>query len=150
MSTSKNKKLSIKEGIESNLIDELNSLDVYKGSREITYKAIEEYESVLNKFPDGTVIGMDWSAGPCYFRKVSSDKWSELISPHYNLRTISTYDTASWLAERGNWCKKPLWLDDITTFESVANRENNSSSGANFFGPSDKKNYGQKKDFYGF
>lgn len=144
------KKLSIKESTESNLIDELNSLDIYKGDRATTYEAIREYESVLNKFPEGTVIGEDWSAGPCYFRKVDKDRWDQLISPHYELKTLSTFDTARWLAGRGNWCKKPLWIDDMVTFESIASREKGSGgSGINFWGPSDKKNYGQKKGFYG-
>lgn len=144
------KKLSIKESTESNLIDELNSLDIYKGDRATTYEAIREYESVLNKFSEGTVIGEDWSAGPCYFRKVDKDCWDQLISPHYDLKTRSTFDTARWLAGRGNWCKKPLWIGDMITFESIASKEKGSGgSGMNFWGSSDKKNYGQKKGFYG-
>lgn len=144
------KKLSIKESIESNLIDELNSLDIYKGDRATTYEAIKEYESVLNKFPEGTVIGEDWDAGPCYFRKSDKGWWDQLISPHYDLKTLPAFDTARWLAGRGNWCKKPLWIDDVSTFESIAYREKGSGgSGMNFWGPSDKKNYGQKKGFYG-
>lgn len=148
--TTKNRKLSIRESTESNLIDELNSLDVYKGSSKLTYEAIEEYENVLNKFPVDTVIGEDWDAGPCYFRKADEKTWDQLISPHYDLKTLSTFDTARWLAGRGSWCKKPLWIDELTTFESIANKEKGSGgSGMNFWGPADKKNYGQKTGFYG-
>ena len=133
------------------ILEELNSLPVYT-PRKSNYTDLLDYEKVIDKFEDGTVIGMDWSAGPCYFMKVHGISWKQLISPHYDLDDVTKGNVAKWLCDRGAWCKKPLWLDSVETFENLAAENSNKgySGGFNFFGPSDKKNYGNKPGFYGF
>ena len=138
------------------LINKLNGLPVYNGYSKIpSYKEINMYKDVLNEFPIGTVIGKDWDAGDCYYRKKSDNKWETLDSPHYDLHSVSDYDIAENLAGRGAWCKKPLWLDTEETFNSVLSKEKETSGSldSDFWGKSDKRNFGQfpnKKDFYGF
>lgn len=138
------------------LINKLNGLPVYNGYSKIpSYKEINMYKDVLNEFPIGTVIGKDWDAGDCYYRKKSDNKWEKLDSPHYDLRLVSDYDIAENLAGRGTWCKKPLWLDTEETFNSVLSKGKGASDNSDFdfWGKSDKRNFDQfpnKKDFYGF
>jgi hypothetical protein len=141
----------------SSLIDELNELPIYKGYSGIpSYKEINQYEDILLKFPIGTIIGMDWDSGDCFYRKKSDNEWEGLESPQYNRKYLTNSSVAKWLAGRGNWCKKPLWIDTDETFNAIWNNERSSNIGnsnQNFWGKSEKRNFGQfpqKKDFYGF
>lgn len=149
-------KLYITESSKESILQELNNLPIYKGMRGIPYESIKDYERVLKQFSNGTVIGEDWDAGDCYFRKVDDNWFEELRSPFYELKELTTFDIAHWLAGRGNWCKKPLWLDTEETFNKIAGREHGSSNDTGtswLIGPSDKRNRGQfpqKRDIYGF
>ena len=118
-------KIYIKEDTSLSLMDELNSLPICNGKSGTTFDVIKTYEKVLNKLPIGTIIGMDWDAGNCYFKKVSDEYvgWEELISPHYDLNNKDTFDIGSRLASRGNWCKKPLWIATDEEFDKIANKE---------------------------
>lgn len=119
----------IRCSIEESILTELNNLPVFPGYSRTTYADIQEYEAVLNRFPVGAVIGMDWDAGNCYFSKITDTDWAMLDSPWYKLETGSTYDVATKLASRGVYCDEPLWLDTQSTFEAKANRGRNSGSG---------------------
>ena len=113
----------------TSIIDELNSLPIYNGYNSIpSYVEIEEYESVLSKFPVGTVLGMDWSAGDCYFRKQSAHEWESIDSSWYEVHDTTDFEIARKLAGRGNWCKKPLWIDSEDTFETIANKSKGNSN----------------------
>lgn len=149
-------KLSITEGIDDSVLQELNTLPVYKGIGAVTYGDLKTYEDTLSKFSTGTIIAVDWDAGTCYFHKIGPDKWEELVSPWYDLKTRNSFDIAEWLAGRGNYCKKPLWIDREETFNELAKRKQSSYGNSDntwLMGPADKRNFGQytqKKDLYGF
>ena len=127
-------KIYIKEDTSLSLIDELNSLPICNGKSDTTFDVIKTYEKVLNKLPIGTIIGMDWDAGNCYFKKVSNKQfsWEQLISPHYDLETKDAFDIGSWLASRGNWCKKPLWIATDEEFDKIANKNRGSDNSTRF------------------
>lgn len=150
-------KLIMENLSDKDLLDQLNSLTRYEGSRKIPYEEIKVWEKILNQFDVGTVIAMNTHGGYECFYKVSDeyDGWKHACLHPPHISTLTTFDVArdlggsAWVTDG-----KDFYLDDLDQFHKIEdlvyNRDSSSGSGFSFMGPSDKRNFGQKKGFYGF
>ena len=143
---------------DKDLLQELNSLTRYEGSRRIPYEEIELWENILKQFSVGTVIAMDTHGGyECFYKY--SDKyggeWKKACQYPPHISELTTFNVAKNLGGSA-WVTdgKDFYLDDLDQFHKIEdlvyNRDSSSGSGFSFMGPSDKRNFGQKKGFYGF
>lgn len=151
-------KLIIEDLGDKELINELNSLTRYEGLRRIPFEEIKLWEDVLKQFDSGTVIAMDTNGGyECFYK--FSDKyggeWKHACQHPPHISNITTFDAARNLCG-SKWVtgNKDFYLDSLEQFQKIEDliyhRDSNSGSNFSFIGPSDKRNFGQKKGFYGF
>lgn len=88
----------------NDLIDQLNSLPMRKGTSKVNYDEIKDWQSVLEQFPTGTVIAHPTDSGTLLFTKVEDGKfgWWEVKYPHPpSTNRRSEFDTARYMAGSG-------------------------------------------------
>ena len=105
-------KLMIKESNSSDLIQQLNDLEVGYGHSKTSYDLVKQYEKLLKDFDVNTIISYKTSAGTDTFIKVSDDYfgWQQSTAPFYELKEKSVFDIASYIASRGNLMRSSIRL----------------------------------------
>ena len=92
-------------GATKEALGELNSLPKHAGTKKVPYEEIKEYEKVLAKFPVGTKLSQETSAGTEIYEKISDSEmgiaWKQTAAPLNTESQRTAFDVARWIAGTG-------------------------------------------------